>query len=175
MTMSFVLFHAMLLASAGAYSTSDTSRDIGRISAIASRRSALGTILTLATGLATSRHADAAVLTNPDILTDVYFGVGCFWHIQHEFIGAERELLGRNDNQLSSRTGYAGGTRVDKEGRVCYHNFNNIADYGKMGHGEVVGMTIPEKSIGDFAKVYFSLFNPKTRGKLIAIRCMSSY
>ena len=45
--------------------------------------------------------------------------------------------------------------------KVCYHNFSGIADYGKLGHGEVVGMTIPESSIGDFAKEYFSLFSPK--------------
>lgn len=175
MTMLPGLFYAILVTSAGAYSTSNPSRNLGKISVIASRRSVLGTILTLATGVATSRHADAAVLSNPDLLTDVYFGVGCFWHIQHEFIGAERELLGRKDHQLSSRTGYAGGTKVDKEGRVCYHNFNNIADYGKMGHGEVVGLSIPEKSIGDFAKVYFGLFNPKTKGKLTGIRNVSSF
>eukprot|EP00568_Trieres_chinensis_P004342 CAMPEP_0183303442 /NCGR_PEP_ID=MMETSP0160_2-20130417/8881_1 /TAXON_ID=2839 ORGANISM="Odontella Sinensis, Strain Grunow 1884" /NCGR_SAMPLE_ID=MMETSP0160_2 /ASSEMBLY_ACC=CAM_ASM_000250 /LENGTH=127 /DNA_ID=CAMNT_0025466349 /DNA_START=59 /DNA_END=439 /DNA_ORIENTATION=+ len=46
-------------------------------------------------------------------LADVYFGVGCFWHIQHEFVEAERRLLGRSDDRLTSRTGYAGGTRTD--------------------------------------------------------------
>mmetsp|Transcript_7430 Transcript_7430/g.10087 ORF Transcript_7430/g.10087 Transcript_7430/m.10087 type:complete len:266 (-) Transcript_7430:179-976(-) len=92
---------------------------------------------------------------------DVYFGVGCFWHIQHEFVEAERKLLGRSDEQLTSRTGYAGGTKADKEGRVCYHNFQGVADYGKLGHGEVVGMRIPTSSIGDFAKEYFSYFSSK--------------
>jgi len=93
-----------------------------------------------------------------DPLTPVYFGVGCFWHIQHEFVEAERKLLNRNDDQLTSLTGYAGGRNVDKEGRVCYHNFQGIADYGKLGHGEVVGMTIPQSAIGSFAKEYFNLF-----------------
>ena len=51
-------------------------------------------------------------------LVDVYFGVGCYWHIQHEFVEAERTLLNRSDSQLTSRTGYAGGTATDKEGRV---------------------------------------------------------
>jgi hypothetical protein len=116
---------------------------------------------------------DSIIATPPNIIggTGVYFGVGCFWHIQHEFVEAERELLGRGDTQLSARTGYAGGTKVDtKEGgaRVCYHNSNNIADYGRLGHGEVVGLSIPEASIGDFAKVYFSLYNPKTKGKVWA-------
>lgn len=36
-----------------------------------------------------------------------------------------------------------------------------VADYGKLGHGEVVGMKIPENKIGDFAKEYFDLFTEK--------------
>jgi hypothetical protein len=140
---------------------------------LASRRSALGSMLaTTAAALLVSNHeaAAAAYVATPSLGTDVYFGVGCFWHIQHEFVEAEREILGRGDTELSARTGYAGGTKVDtKEGapRVCYHNSNNIADYGRLGHGEVVGLTIPEASIGDFAKVYFSLYNPKTKGRLV--------
>lgn len=89
---------------------------------------------------------------------DVYFGVGCFWHVQHEFVLAERNLLGRKDNELTSLTGYAGGLKADSEGRVCYHNFQSVADYGKLGHGEVVGMKIPSASIEDFAVEYFKLF-----------------
>jgi len=96
---------------------------------------------------------------------DVYFGVGCFWHIQHEFAVAERDLLGRNGGTLSCKTGYAGGNGgTDKQGRVCYHNFQGIADYGKLGHGEVVGMTLPKDKVLDFSKVYFGLFNPTTKG-----------
>jgi peptide methionine sulfoxide reductase MsrA len=94
------------------------------------------------------------------LLTDVYFGVGCFWHIQHEFVEAERRLLSRLDNELTSLAGYAGGTRLGDQGRVCYHNVQFIADYGRLGHEEVVGMKIPESSIGDFAREYFSLFSP---------------
>jgi hypothetical protein len=88
---------------------------------------------------------------------DVYFGVGCFWHIQHEFIEAERKLLGRSDHELTAATGYAGGKSNDK---VCYHNLQFIADYGKLGHGEVVGIKLPQDKIVDFARVYFSLFSP---------------
>lgn len=100
----------------------------------------------------------AAFSEENDKLTDVYFGVGCFWHIQHEFVEAERNLLKRTDIQLTSKTGYAGGNKVGKDNTVCYHNFSGLSDYGKLGHGEVVGMTLPESSIGDFADVYFSLF-----------------
>lgn len=93
---------------------------------------------------------------------DVYFGVGCYWHIQHEFVQAERSILGRTDPQLTSRAGYAGGTSQGSEGRVCYHNFENIADYSKLGHAEVVGMKIPADKIEDFSKLYFNLFDPDT-------------
>lgn len=31
----------------------------------------------------------------------VYFGVGCFWHVQHEFVETERSVLGRTDEQLT--------------------------------------------------------------------------
>jgi hypothetical protein len=99
-------------------------------------------------------------------LTDVYFGVGCFWHIQHEFVQAERDLLGRNDHQLTSKTGYAGGKSTDREGRVCYHNLQFIADYGSLGHGEAVGMSLPGDKIPDFASVYFNLFDPRTKDRV---------
>ena len=93
-------------------------------------------------------------------LTDVYFGTGCFWHIQHEFVESERKRLNRPFDQISSRAGYAGGKTTDKEGRVCYHNLQGVADYGKLGHGEVVGMKIPQSSIVDFASDYLNMFGP---------------
>ena len=77
----------------------------------------LSSIATLASlpELMTSPAIADETQINP--LTDVYFGVGCFWHIQHEFIEAERKLLGRSDEQLTSRAGYAGGTKT-KDGKV---------------------------------------------------------
>ena len=76
----------------------------------------------------------------------------------------EKDILGRTPSQFTSAAGYAGGKSTDAEGRVCYHNFQRIADYGKLGHGEVVGMTIPESKIGDFSDLYFSLYDPRTKG-----------
>ena len=35
-----------------------------------------------------------------------------------------------------------------------------------MGHGEVVGLKLPEESIVEFAKVYFSLFDPRTKDRV---------
>eukprot|EP00607_Mallomonas_marina_P002841 CAMPEP_0182427134 /NCGR_PEP_ID=MMETSP1167-20130531/14948_1 /TAXON_ID=2988 /ORGANISM="Mallomonas Sp, Strain CCMP3275" /LENGTH=271 /DNA_ID=CAMNT_0024609109 /DNA_START=126 /DNA_END=941 /DNA_ORIENTATION=+ len=108
--------------------------------------------------------SSSATTTNGNI--PVYFGVGCFWHVQHEFVQAEKNILGRSDEQLTSTAGYAGGTKLGKSNApnskaldtVCYHNFQGIADYGKLGHGEVVGLQIPESSMLDFSTQYFSLF-----------------
>lgn len=128
-----------------------------------SRRTIMAGLLTAALGTATTTSAATAATTAPTTPQEsVYFGVGCFWHIQHEFIEGERTLLGRTDQELSAATGYAGGKAAGSEGRVCYHNMRSIADYGKLGHGEVVGMDLPTDKIVEFAALYFSLFNPKT-------------
>ena len=69
----------------------------------------------------------------------------------------EKKVLNRPDAEISSIVGYAGGTRVgekdaygavkpvtadpanpDLKPIVCYHNIPNKADYGALGHGEVV-------------------------------------
>ena len=65
----------------------------------------------------------------------VYFGVGCFWHVQHEFVTAEQKILSRSNNQLTSAAGYAGGSKVFQSGGkvndiVCYHNLQGQGDYG---------------------------------------------
>jgi len=88
----------------------------------------------------------------------VYFGAGCFWHIQHEFIDQEKRSLGRDGLRLTSLTGYAGGKSIGEKGRVCYHNMRQVGDYGRLGHAEVVQMTIPEPMLKDFATRYFNLF-----------------
>ncbi|KAJ1635309.1 hypothetical protein T492DRAFT_588570 [Pavlovales sp. CCMP2436] len=110
--------------------------------------------LLAANGLAVPRAAAAGELAT----LPVYFGCGCFWHVQHEFVELERSLLKRPDLELSSRCGYAGGTRLGAGGKVCYHNVRGVADYGKLGHAEAVSMRIPPSSLPEFAKLYFSLF-----------------
>jgi peptide methionine sulfoxide reductase MsrA len=92
-------------------------------------------------------------------LIDVYFGCGCFWHVQHEMVEAEKKILGRTDDQLTARAGYAGGKAGSVDGKVCYHNAPNIADYGKLGHAEVVGLRIPASKFKDFCVEYFTLFD----------------
>ena len=76
----------------------------------------------------------------------------------------EQDTLRRGGDKQTCKTGYAGGKRKDKEGHVCYHNANNIADYGKFGHAEVVAVEEPQDRILDVAKVYFSQFHPNRKG-----------
>jgi peptide methionine sulfoxide reductase MsrA len=132
------------------------------------RRAAVQGLVTGALGLAAAfttkniRSSVAADTITPAAastdLQDVYFGVGGYWHMQHEFVMAEIEKLGRSNKELTAYTGYAGGKSTDKE------DFQGMADYGKLGHGEVVGMTLPANKIVEFSVLYFSLFNPITKG-----------
>ena len=58
------------------------------------------------------------------------------------------------DDALTARAAFAGGLKTGKDptrptspGVVCYHNFQSIADYGKLGHGEVVSMRVPSSEV----------------------------
>ena len=109
----------------------------------------------LAPSLAFAANGDAE-----EQMIQVYFGCGCFWHVQHEFVEAERNLLKRtNDLQITARAGYAGGKVGAKNGKVCYHNAAQISDYGSLGHAEVVQVTIPSSKFADFVTEYCKLFN----------------
>jgi len=107
--------------------------------------------------------ATTGVLSTPaaaaDDLINVYFGCGCFWHVQHEMVEAERVILGRKEAEITSRAGYAGGNSGSINGKVCYHNAQNFADYGKLGHAEVVSMKIPAGYFQNFAEQYCKLFD----------------
>ena len=92
----------------------------------------------------------------------VYFGAGCFWHVQHEFVGEEVAALKRSPAQITAVSGYAGGQRLGDGGKVCYHNMRNFADYGRLGHAEAVQLEIPTSALPRFCKKYFDLFG--TRG-----------
>lgn len=77
----------------------------------------------------------------------LYFGAGCFWHIQHSFIEAERAILNRDDASLTAIAGYAGATVW---GNFCYMDDKVTA--------EVVGLEIPKESVSQFALTYFNMF-----------------
>ena len=112
---------------------------------------------TLASVLLWQSYAQPASAAD-DEPVEVYFGCGCFWHVQHEFVEAEMNILGRSDDELTSRAGYAGGKAGAVNGKVCYHNAQNIADYGKLGHAEVVMLNIPPSKFPEFAVEYCKLF-----------------
>ncbi len=76
-----------------------------------------------------------------------------------EFVEAERKILGRSDGQLTALAGYAGGLSGAQNGNVCYHNAARVADYGSLGHAEVVRVRVPPSKFGDFAKEYAALFD----------------
>lgn len=50
-----------------------------------------------------------------------------------------------------------------KDGKVCYHNFLEVSDYGKLGHAEVVSLRIPKSNFRDFAVEYCKLFKDGLR------------
>jgi len=96
----------------------------------------------------------------------VYFGCGCFWHVQHAFVTSEMTGLCREGDHISARTAYAGGKetaitwsaitgRIIPGGMVCYHNEMNKADYGALGHAEVVSLNVPESAFGTFAAKFW--------------------
>jgi len=80
----------------------------------------------------------------------LYFGAGCFWHIQHVFVEAEKSLLKRNESSFTAFAGYAGATASTPSSRPCYTD--------SQVHAEVVGFTIPNSSVAQFASVYFGMF-----------------
>lgn len=125
------------------------------------KSSVMPAILSLVTPLTESPKVAMAANEDGEDLVEVYFGCGCFWHVQHEFVEAEKNILGRTDSQITARAGYAGGTAGALDGKVCYHNAASIADYGKLGHAEVVGLKIPPSKLKDFAAEYFKLFDKK--------------
>lgn len=96
-----------------------------------SRRGALVVASGAALGAALPAHA----VEEEDI--KVYFGAGCYWHVQHEFVLKEAAELGRSGAAFSAVTGYAGGTGTER-GLVCYHNGRGVSDYGRLGHAEAV-------------------------------------
>jgi hypothetical protein len=50
----------------------------------------------------------------------------------------------------------------------------NIADYGSLGHGEVVGVDIPKGNVKAFADQYFALFG-KDSERPDKVRLVSNY
>jgi len=149
LVLTTLIVHCNGLSSPNPKVTEVSRRDVFRT--VVSTSLAVPAVLT--TALSNAQAAD------DEELIDVYFGCGCFWHVQHEFVEAEKKILNRNDSSLTARAGYAGG--LGTSDKVCYHNAKNVGDYGTLGHAEVVAVRIPSSSFEDFTKEYFKLFDDK--------------
>eukprot|EP00930_Biecheleria_cincta_P025054 TRINITY_DN17876_c0_g1_i1.p1 TRINITY_DN17876_c0_g1~~TRINITY_DN17876_c0_g1_i1.p1 ORF type:complete len:323 (-),score=44.07 TRINITY_DN17876_c0_g1_i1:136-1077(-) len=85
---------------------------------------------------------------------DIYFGAGNFWHLQHEFVMKEALSLSRREGDISSLTGYAGGTRVGDLDRVCYSGILFAPDHVSLGHAQVVRLSLPPSSLPEFTELF---------------------
>merc|ERR1712087_875041 len=87
-------------ASAKAVATDERASDT------TSRRNLLRSAAALSAGALLGSVNPGIALADDDVATPVYFGVGCFWHIQHEFvIQGEKDILGRGPSQYTSAAG----------------------------------------------------------------------
>jgi len=85
---------------------------------------------------------------------EFYFGCGCFWHMQHEFVDLEEMLYRREFEEITSRAAYAGGTKEGAGGLVCYEGDNN---YVPLGHTEVVRLEAQEGSFRELADTFWEV------------------
>jgi len=94
----------------------------------------------------------------------IYFGNGCFWHTQYDFVVVEQDPDGpfrRNDTGVTSLVGYAGGRFESPSGAVCYHGLPH-SDYSRLGHAEACSISLDEitgnvaqAQVAALAKMYF--------------------
>jgi hypothetical protein len=99
----------------------------------------------------------------------IYLGSGCFFARQHLIVEEfERSVLKRADSDITAVAGYAGSQMsgsIASGGSLCYHNSQNISDYGLLGHAEVVQLRVPLNSLVDAFRTYFSSFVELSKGK----------
>jgi len=160
------LFAALLVESSSAYDTSPSR--VAELSELADAALApvLGELAAAAPG------------------AEVYFGNGCFWGRQHEFVEAERKQ-GRSNDEVTSLVGYAGGlglgapspkagstTAAAAAGKVCYYYGAADTVYDRLGHGEVVRTSLSagdsDAAVADlrlFSATYFKNFRKVRHAK----------
>jgi len=145
------------------YENSRTGRAATAVGAKLDRRTALSALLAAFT--AGGRVERGAAEEVPEAaatqVEKIYFGNGCFWGRQKDFVDAEMKL-GRNN--ISAVAGYAGGPYTARDGRVCYYYAPPETEYERLGHAESVGVDLmgtPEEQaaqLREFARVYFKQF-----------------
>eukprot|EP00746_Dinoflagellata_sp_MGD_P135952 gnl/MRDRNA2_/MRDRNA2_69962_c0_seq1.p1 gnl/MRDRNA2_/MRDRNA2_69962_c0~~gnl/MRDRNA2_/MRDRNA2_69962_c0_seq1.p1 ORF type:complete len:256 (-),score=48.97 gnl/MRDRNA2_/MRDRNA2_69962_c0_seq1:39-806(-) len=92
----------------------------------------------------------------------LYFGSGCFWGRQYDFAETlERGRLGRNDDEITSVSGYAGSSKPGgkaSKGDFCYYNEQNISVYSDFGYAEVVQVQLNSSELQAAFQLYFGSF-----------------
>ncbi|KAG1665553.1 hypothetical protein FOA52_000699 [Chlamydomonas sp. UWO 241] len=146
---------------------SDSSRPADASPSLLQRVGSLAAAAALAVTISGSQPAFAT-----DLPETVYFGNGCFWGRQKEFVDTEK-LMGRLPAQISSVVGYAGGPKAGPDGKVCYYYSDPRTVYEKLGHAEVVKVDIAGSDKGDvtkefrmFADTFFTQFQRTPGGMM---------
>ncbi|KIY93771.1 hypothetical protein MNEG_14190 [Monoraphidium neglectum] len=103
----------------------------------------------------------------------VYFGNGCFWGRQKDFVDAEKALGRTSPADISSLVGYAAGKKTGPGDKVCYYYSDPRTIYEKLGHAEVVQVALTQsdeeqqrQEFRTFADTYFRQFQRLRNGKM---------
>ena len=145
--------------------TSGATYKVSDVVKTVTRRVGLGTVALLGSSIIMPMVAFAESSIEP-----VYFGNGCFWGRQYDFVKAENDM-GRDGSDISAVVGYAGGRKASPSNKVCYY-YTPEADtvYEKLGHAEVVKVELRGESKEDqfrrYAKTYFSQFKRLPDGRM---------
>ena len=106
-------------------------------------------------------------------VTPVYFGNGCFWGRQKDFVDTEMKL-GRTANSATAVVGYAGGQENQKP--ACYYYNSPESQYERQGHAEVVQVGLNSEKAKDelamFAETYFNQFTKTRQGMIRSVRAL---
>jgi peptide methionine sulfoxide reductase MsrA len=110
-------------------------------------------------------------------ITPVYFGNGCFWGRQKDFIDTEMTILGRDTSASTAVVGYAGGKENSKS--TCYYYNAPGTLYERQGHAEVVQVGVDSSKasyeMAIYAETYFSQFNRTLFGMERQVRNASQH
>eukprot|EP00884_Botryococcus_braunii_P022626 jgi/Botrbrau1/9047/Bobra.0376s0023.1 len=107
--------------------------------------------------------ADGKNDAQEETVVPIYFGNGCFWGRQKEFVDVEK-AMGRQPMEVTATVGYAGGKQSGPAGLTCYYYGPRETVYEKLGHAEVVQLELrgpPENAreqMQVFADAYFRQF-----------------
>ncbi|KAF5843306.1 hypothetical protein DUNSADRAFT_108 [Dunaliella salina] len=124
--------------------------------------------------LAEAMPAASSSIGSREVPEPVYFGNGCFWGRQYDFVNAEKEM-GRGMGEATAVVGYAGGRQAGPDGKVCYYIADPKSVYEKLGHAEVVQVSVdgdPSTSpkaaqeFRRFADTYFNQFRKTKYGMM---------